>query len=483
MNKNKTAFTFVELMVVVTILTILLTIAFISIQDYSKSSRNSVRITDIGQIKQSLGIFEVETGKYPLPGTFMEVRYLGGLLWYQGKFDNQPFDNLNNLSKKAIDPLFDNEYDFSVINNKTKYQLGALLEGNMFSTNFIFNQANAISEDDVNSYVTGDYDLFDINSQSGSNCYLITSPSLFVNNYSSTGALLTGGEYSFVYDGSNNFTQNYSTKIDNITGFSTFKIEESISKCSIDSLDELNLYISKLALAYQQLNGNNDFHEIIYNFNSGSFKQGMIDNLRVNGIKVNPDVLTALKNPSAGNIFNDTFTGINNTEIVNGYIPDSFGSWTKTGLLINGSYIVSGNELLKNDNLVGAIYPIPILPITSRDKTILLNIKNFAGGSIFVYTNYIDENNYYGVELKSSGYNIVNVVGGIQATPYPIISSEIIPLDSLIEFNITSNNIKLVINSIEKENILDALTDLSGSPAINITNNGGLIDNFILIYK
>ncbi|MFK7780612.1 MAG: prepilin-type N-terminal cleavage/methylation domain-containing protein, partial [Candidatus Gracilibacteria bacterium] len=50
---NKKAFTLVELIVVITILAILGTIAFISLQGYSKSSRDSVRISDVSNMKIS----------------------------------------------------------------------------------------------------------------------------------------------------------------------------------------------------------------------------------------------------------------------------------------------------------------------------------------------------------------------------------------------------------------------------------------------
>ena len=60
MNKIKTisankGFTLVELIVVITILAILWTIAFISFAWYSKNSRDSVRIADMNNIEK---IFE-----------------------------------------------------------------------------------------------------------------------------------------------------------------------------------------------------------------------------------------------------------------------------------------------------------------------------------------------------------------------------------------------------------------------------------------
>lgn len=61
MRNTKSAFTLVELIVVITILAILGTIAFISLQGYSADARNSKRTTDLSNIASSLNI-KVTTG-------------------------------------------------------------------------------------------------------------------------------------------------------------------------------------------------------------------------------------------------------------------------------------------------------------------------------------------------------------------------------------------------------------------------------------
>jgi len=67
MQKQKKAFTLVELIVVITILAILSTIAFISLTGYSKSAKNSTRIADINSIEKALELFALNTSKYPVP--------------------------------------------------------------------------------------------------------------------------------------------------------------------------------------------------------------------------------------------------------------------------------------------------------------------------------------------------------------------------------------------------------------------------------
>ena len=68
-------FTLVELIVVITILAILWTIAFISIQWYTKNARDSRRVSDINNIQKSLELFTLQTEKYPLPDNAEAVSY------------------------------------------------------------------------------------------------------------------------------------------------------------------------------------------------------------------------------------------------------------------------------------------------------------------------------------------------------------------------------------------------------------------------
>ena len=137
MNKQQTkAFTLVELIVVITILAILGTIAFISLQGYSADSRDSVRISDVSNMKTSLELFHLDAGKYPLPDDYDEVTFSGGVLWYQGTFWEQVLWNVSrNMSEVPLDPLMDKQYFYSVHNNKNELQILALLEGDVTTMN------------------------------------------------------------------------------------------------------------------------------------------------------------------------------------------------------------------------------------------------------------------------------------------------------------------------------------------------------------
>ena len=135
-QQRKQAFTLVELIVVITILAILGTIAFISLQWYSRDSRDSVRISDVSNMKTSLELFHLDAGKYPLPDDAEEVTFSWWVLWYQGTFWEQVRKNVSrNMAEVPTDPLMDKEYIYSVLNNRNELEVLALLEWDVAAMN------------------------------------------------------------------------------------------------------------------------------------------------------------------------------------------------------------------------------------------------------------------------------------------------------------------------------------------------------------
>ncbi len=132
-NKNY-GFTLLELIVVITILAILWTIAFMSLQWYSKAARDSARISDISRIKTSLELYQIEAGKYPDPSSITDMTYSGTIAaWHQGTFWEQTFRNVEKLDRIPVDPVTDSEYTYSVTNSRKEYQIGWILESDDFA--------------------------------------------------------------------------------------------------------------------------------------------------------------------------------------------------------------------------------------------------------------------------------------------------------------------------------------------------------------
>ena len=140
MYKNKKAFTLVELIVVITILAILWTIAFISLQWYSKQARDSKRISDINNIKKSLELFSLNTWYYPEPDGAWTMHYSWELLFTQWTIWDTVTTNLSiNLNEKPLDPLFDIEYIYSRTASKKEYEVMSIREWELASTNLLNN--------------------------------------------------------------------------------------------------------------------------------------------------------------------------------------------------------------------------------------------------------------------------------------------------------------------------------------------------------
>jgi len=120
-TKNK-AFTLVELIVVITILAILWTIAFISLQWYSRDARDSVRLTDLKNIETGLEIFLTTSWTLPLPDDYVELTAGSEIIWYQWVAWERTL-NIAKVSNWWKDPLDDTYYVYRTNDNKTEYQL------------------------------------------------------------------------------------------------------------------------------------------------------------------------------------------------------------------------------------------------------------------------------------------------------------------------------------------------------------------------
>lgn len=132
-------FTFVELIVVITILAILGTIGFISIQGYSSSARDSTRISNLTNLRKGLDIVHVTGMDYPIPENTVNILASGSIIGYQG-FAKDGVWNIAKLSAGTTkDPLDLSMYITYATNlNQSKMQAMAFLENGSSVT--VFNE-------------------------------------------------------------------------------------------------------------------------------------------------------------------------------------------------------------------------------------------------------------------------------------------------------------------------------------------------------
>ncbi|MDD5376998.1 MAG: FISUMP domain-containing protein [Candidatus Gracilibacteria bacterium] len=198
-KKIPSGFTLVELIVVITILVILGTIAFMSLSGYSGNARDSSRVSDLTNLSQSLDLYNIRGGSYPTPDNTFSVTYSGGVLWYQGTIGDSVMNIINangaKMNKKPTDPLTPTkEYTYSTLAFGAAYQLKADYEGDSVSFRPSIpgiDIALATSGNPTITYIKGNYNGVVTKTQTGNVIYLVAVPSLFLNTGSGTVILPT----------------------------------------------------------------------------------------------------------------------------------------------------------------------------------------------------------------------------------------------------------------------------------------------------
>ncbi len=146
---SKKAFTLVELIVVITILAVLWTISFMSFQWYSSNARDSKRISEVWSIKKVLEFWVLKKGYYEYPQDVNLVFYSWSIAWIQWYFWDEVLSKYGPwtwISKVPTDPVLWNYYTYSLLPNRTEYQLAYMLENNQAN---ILKSNNVIASDNI----------------------------------------------------------------------------------------------------------------------------------------------------------------------------------------------------------------------------------------------------------------------------------------------------------------------------------------------
>ncbi len=154
--------TLLELVVVITIFSILSTIWFISFSRYTAESRDTARKADISGINSTLNIFFAQSSYFPKPTDGVEITFDGAVAWIQGVFWKESWDETGKIFWDLKDPLYWNQYTYSTTENKKEYQLWYILEWSNDASNIFWKQSafNFKNIDPIipKTYAAGFYD-------------------------------------------------------------------------------------------------------------------------------------------------------------------------------------------------------------------------------------------------------------------------------------------------------------------------------------
>lgn len=146
-NDNNCWFTLVELIVVITILAILWSIAFISLKWYALNARDWTRITDMRNISKSLVLFFTKTGRYPHPENVSTITASWTTIRYQWYAWNMVLSTIwiwNVSQGSAKNPLSGEYYSYIIDWNNTQHSIIGYFESwDSFSFNSIIPKVNA----------------------------------------------------------------------------------------------------------------------------------------------------------------------------------------------------------------------------------------------------------------------------------------------------------------------------------------------------
>ena len=206
-------FTLVELIVVITILAILWTIAFISLEWYSKNSRDGKRIADINSIQKSLEIYITEKGIYPIPDHNANITYSGATAWIEWTVWDWVMINIKNINKKPIDPLTENEYTYSITSWKTEYQIWAISEWWQLWYKLPINQTHAAVIKNTTAMIRWTYNEKFLRVQNWSISRILSMPSIIVTDITQTDIQTILNNKKLVHNNYSNIPHSYNDRM------------------------------------------------------------------------------------------------------------------------------------------------------------------------------------------------------------------------------------------------------------------------------
>lgn len=238
MTHTKNAFTLVELLVVITVVAILATIATVYFFDNIGDGRDASRKSNFALINENLELFFTQESRYPIPDDSVDILYNGSVAWSQWEFWENVARKIKNFwSDIPTDPLYDNYFSYSITNNASEYQIAAILEWDTpeeWLGEIAFTpSAHAALE---RALVNGNYNNLMVRAVNGGENYFIATPSIISTDISIPDARDIITQRKLVYNDFFNLPASYSGSL-NLNGWFNFNVADPLVFSG--SIDEL----------------------------------------------------------------------------------------------------------------------------------------------------------------------------------------------------------------------------------------------------
>ncbi|EKE26426.1 MAG: hypothetical protein ACD_4C00296G0001, partial [uncultured bacterium (gcode 4)] len=342
-------FTIVELIVIITIVAILWTISFLSYSWFTSNTRNSMRMTDMKTISSSLDLYLATSSKYPIPSNPSSIMYSWSLVWTQWTFWSSVLQAVSQINKIPLDPVYQTEYSYSLLNNNKEYQVSWIQENVSAYNNSNFKlktiqQANAATIS-AQAIIKWNYNSLVAKVSSWSNIYIFALPTITLSDLSQTDlAQISSG--SFVLDKEANLPNSYETTSLSLN-WNSFYFQPQIiwSWSDIETLTNDSAQLSSFTTNLQNAYKNNanlqwlDLYETVINESTWST---LLANFTTNLIK---QILNSSVTIITANIISWTWVTYSNCN------PTTFSWYTIPSLNHSQTQAVTKTSIISNWNL------------------------------------------------------------------------------------------------------------------------------------
>lgn len=141
---NLRAFTFIELVISITIVSILSVLGFVSYSKNLEDSRDSQRISELWWVSAWLKLHKSKRWEYPTPWSKYNITnswYVSAIQW---KLDENLI--ISTIDKIPLDPFVEVPYTFSISRNNQEFQLAATLENNGYNKAYLQGDYKSVSK-------------------------------------------------------------------------------------------------------------------------------------------------------------------------------------------------------------------------------------------------------------------------------------------------------------------------------------------------